>query len=145
MTRTIVVLSGTTTTFDDSLTEAEAAELTRPKPAWLWRPEWFLPAKPAEIRDEGTALVLTTTTGHPRRVIRLEKATGCLLGFTDTDATGKITRVVECRDWKKVSGIRLPGSVTERVTGTAGGFDRVLEFVGAEVNAAIPEATFALP
>lgn len=143
--RTLFLLSGTTTTFDDSLTESEAAELGRPKPGWLWQPEWFLPASPATVREDGSALVVTTDSGTPRREIWLDRSSGFVLKFTDTDTTGKQTRVVECHDWRRVDGVWLPGSVTERVAGVRGGFVRTIEFIDLRANVVLPEGTFELP
>lgn len=143
--RRLVLSRGASTRLDESLEDAHFDRLAVPQPAWLWRPDWLIPAKPAEVRVNAGILTVTTAVGNPRREIDLERSTGRILRVADTDATGRSVRLATCGDWRRVGSVWIPYRVVETVSGTAGGVRRTWTVTACTVNTPLSEADYALP
>lgn len=122
-----------------------AEEYTTPFPGWLWHPEWIVPASPASVREEGAAFVVTSSRGHPRRDVWLDRARGYVLRFSETDATGALVRDVRCEGWASHDSVSLPSSITETIQGEVAGLRQTVRFEGIVVNAPLSTTEFSLP
>jgi hypothetical protein len=97
------------------------------------------------VRAEPGVLVLVTAMVAPAREVRLDRSSGCLLGFTETDVTGRVIRTVIITGWVKRDGVWMPGSVDDRIQGTESGLHRVVRFETSTVNPTLTDADFKLP
>lgn len=122
-----------------------AEEYTTPFPGWFWRPEWIVPASPANVREDGAALVLISATGDPHREVWLDRTRGFVVRFTETDATGATIRDVVLSGWAKASGVWLPDEIVETIRGARAGLRRTIRFAGVTVNAPVAAADLTLP
>jgi hypothetical protein len=136
---------GTATVYRDELDRNNADTLSTPYPGWLWRPEWLLPLKPSGAREEPGAVVLVMGSAHPRREIWLNRSSGVLFRFVDTDATGQVVRIVNLTEWTSVGNVLIPRFVDEEVRTATGIIRRKLAINASGVNEALKEADFALP
>ena len=135
----------TSTVMVEPIPPEEVDSASSPSPFWLWRPDKFIPEKPDAVREEGTALVLSSSQGKAKREIWLDRATGRITRFEDTSPAGKKYRIVVCLDWKRVSGVSIPSRIEEQVQARLNGLTRVAEFSEVVVNPAITGADFVLP
>jgi hypothetical protein len=135
----------TSTVTVEPLAAEETESATTPSPFWFWQPGKYNPEKPAAVREDGTALVLSTSIGNPKREIWLDRATGRLLKFEDTSAKGRKYRTVVCVDWKQVSGVWVPSRIEERVQARLNGVKRIVELSDAVINPTVSGADFVLP
>ena len=131
--------------FEEAIAESDALEKAVPAPRWLWNPSWLIPAKPASVRVEGTLIVIDGSITHPKREIRMERQTGHIMGFTDTDANGDIVRVVDASGWAEHNGVWLPGTVREEIRAEKGTLVRTTTLSILAVNPVLGEADFELP
>jgi len=138
-------MNGGATIYEREIHEKDLDAALTAYPSWLWRPEGLIPEKPASVREEADVLVLVTSSAHPRREIWLSREDGRLLKFTDTDATGKQVRVVECRDWEQREGVWLPGTLVETVTAKHNGLRRLIKFESFDINPSLGDDDFVLP
>lgn len=139
--------SGGTTVFVGSLqtTGSPPELLVIPFPAWLWNPDWLTSGELSSVRVENGALVLVVGTEHPLREIWLEEGSGLLRRFTETSPTGRIMRVVVCRNWVERDGVWLPSTIDEELIGTKRTAHRTIELRVDSVNRMLPEDIFAIP
>jgi hypothetical protein len=144
-TRKLEYCEGSASIMTDSLDDAASLAMTTPFPGWLWKPEWILPDKPAKVREEGAFLVLVSDDGHPRRELWLNRITGLLDHFEDTDMRGNVFRVVTCRDWEKVGGTMVPRSIDEEIKAKQGTYKRNIVLSVSQINQAIASDEYALP
>ncbi len=130
---------------EESLDEQHALEMSTPSPRWLWHPEWLIPEKPVSVRDEGSALVLVASATHPKREIWLDKITGLIQRFTDTDAGGNLVRIVVVSGWSDHSGIQLPSTIDEELRGKKNTVHRYITLTVDSINSPLSESDFVLP
>jgi hypothetical protein len=135
----------TSTVMVEPIPPEEVDSASAPSPFWFWRPDKFIPEKPDAVREDGTALVLSSSQGKAKREIWLDRTTGRILRFEDTSPAGKKYRIVVCLDWKRVSGVWIPSRIEEQVQARLNGLTRVVEFSEVVVNPAITGADFVLP
>ena len=140
-----LAIQTTSTVTVEPLAADETDSATTPSPFWFWRPDRFIPEKPAAVREDGAALVLSTATANPKREIWLDRATGRLLKFEDTSAKGRKYRTVVCVDWKQVSGVWVPSRIEEQVQARLNGVKRIVELGDAVINPTVSAADFVLP
>jgi hypothetical protein len=143
--RTVTTSLAAGSTYTESVPAGEAEALGTPFPGWLWRPGGIIPSAPAAVRAEPGVLVLVTAMVAPAREVRLDRSSGCLLGFTETDVTGRVIRTVIITGWVKRDGVWMPGSVDDRIQGTESGLHRVVRFETSTVNPTLTDADFKLP
>ena len=143
LTLTTAAESGTVWT--EAVTADQAEALGTPFPGWLWRPAGLVPAAPAEVRADGGDLVLVSSLKSPRREVWLDRSTGCVRKYTETDATGRVVRTVTCSDWSRQDGVWMPGTVDEVIQGTENGVHRVIRFETRVANPALSDSDFRLP
>jgi hypothetical protein len=141
----ILSVQTTSTVMVEPIPPEEVDTAATPSPFWLWRPDKFIPEKPDAAREDGTALVLSSSQGKSKREIWLDRATGRILRFEDTSPAGKKYRVVVCSDWKQIAGVWLPTRIEEEVRARLNGARRVIEFSEAVVNPAVTGNDFVLP
>ena len=84
-------------------------------------------------------------TEHPLREIWLEEGSGLLRKFTETSPTGRMMRVVVCRNWVERDGVWLPSTIDEELIGTKRTAHRTIELQVDSVNRMLPEDIFAIP
>jgi len=130
---------------EESLDEQHALEMSTPSPRWLWHPEWLIPEKPVSVRDEGSALVLVASATHPKREVWLDKTTGLIQRFTDTDAGGNLVRIVVVSGWSDHSGVMLPATIDEELRGKKNMTHRYITLAVDSINAPLSDSDFALP
>jgi len=141
----VVYWNGSSTTYTDRLAGATVDGMSVGFPGWLWKPEWLLPAGSYGVREEGGIIVLVSGAKHPIREVRMDRATGLLAGFTDTDATGAVMRVVVCRNWHGPVGAKVPEVIEEEFRGAKKTVRRVTRLESVVINGAVDEAEFNLP
>jgi len=100
--RTLTTAYASGTLHTEPLPADQAEGLGTPFPAWLWRPDGLIPANPVQVRAEPGTLALVSSPAAPSRTVWLDRTTGCLVGFTETDATGRVVRSVTVSGWAKV-------------------------------------------
>jgi len=144
-TRKLEYCEGSASIMTDSLDDAASLAMTTPFPGWLWKPEWILPDKPARVREDGAFLVLVSDDSHPRRELWLNRATGLLDRFEDTDMRGNVFRVVTCRDWEKIGVTFVPRSIDEEITAKQGTYKRNIVLSVSRINQPITSDEYALP
>ncbi len=142
---TLKYFNGGSTVFQEQLEEAQALAMATPFPGWLWRPEWLIPEHPAKVREEAGTIVLVTSTKHPMREIWLDRKTGLMMKFMDTDATGRVVRTVSCQGWIRESGVWVPREVEEELKGTQGSVRRTISTEIDQINGTLSESEFVLP
>lgn len=145
MARTLLSQFGGSTRFEIDVPEEQIASLATPSPAWLWHPEILLPRTPASVTSDGSVITVVTSTGQPRRTLTFDRVTGRLKGFTETDATGRVVRMVTCLAWKSVGGAWVPSALDERIQGTDNGLHRVTTFSWLAINQPMSSSAFLLP
>ena len=143
LTLTTVAESGTVWT--ESVTADQAEALGTPFPAWLWGPGGLIPAAPAEVRADSSCLVFVSNLKSPRREVWLDRTTGCVSRFTETDATGRVFRTVTCSDWIRQDGVWMPGTVDEVIQAARNGVHRVIRFEIRVANPPVSDSDFRLP
>jgi hypothetical protein len=116
-----------------------------PFPVWLWRPAGLIPVLPAAVREETGSLVLVSSLTAPSRTVWLDRQTGCLLRFTETDATGRVIRTVYISGWTKEGGVWIPRVVEDVIQGTENGLHRVVRFDRPVVNPPLADPDFRVP
>ena len=143
--RTLTTALASGTTYTETLPPDQAEALGTPFPAWLWRSDGLIPAVPAQVREEAGALVLVSSLTAPSREVWLDRTTGCLIRFTETDATGRVMRIVAVSGWTKDSGVWMPRTVDDVIQGTENGLHRVVRFDRPVVNPPLGDSDFRLP
>jgi len=143
--RTLTTAFASGTVFTEPLPPDQAEALCTPFPGWLWRPEGLVPAAPAQVREEMGTLVLVSSVTGPSREVWLDRATGCLVRFTETDATGRVVRIVTVSGWTKESGVWVPRVVDDVIQGSENGLHRVVRFDRPVVNPPLGDSDFQLP
>jgi len=143
--RTLTTAFASGTTYTEPLPPDQAEAMGTPFPAWLWRPEGLIPAVPAQVREEAGALVLVSSRTAPSREIWLDRNTGCLVRFAETDATGRVVRIVTVSGWAKESGVWMPKVVDDVIQGSENGLHRVVRFDRPVVNPPLGDSDFQVP
>jgi len=143
--RTLTTAMASGTTYTEALPADQAEAMGTPFPAWLWRPEGLIPSNPVRVREEAGTLVLGSSLTAPSREVWLDRSTGCLLKFTETDATGRVIRTVNVSGWTKDSGVWMPRTVDDVVQGSENGLHRVIRFDRPVVNPPLADSDFRLP
>jgi len=143
--RTLTTAFASGTAYTEMLPANEAEAMGTPFPAWLWRPEGLIPPNPVQVREEAGALVLVSSATAPLREVWLDRTTGCLVRFTETDATGHVMRTVTVSGWTKESGVWMPKVVDDVIQGSENGLHRVVRFDRPVVNPPLGDSDFQLP
>jgi len=143
--RTLTTAFASGTTYTETLPADQAEAMGTPFPAWLWRPDGLIPSNPVQVREETGTLVLVSSLTAPSREVWLDRATGCLVRFTETDATGRVMRTVTISGWTKESGVWVPKAVDDVIQGTENGLHRVVRFDRPVVNPPLGDSDFQLP
>lgn len=141
----LMLQRGAATQSLDSLPPDQLESLAVPQPAWLWHLDALIPAHPSDVKADGPTLVLTSSAAHPRRRVWLDRSSGRLTRFEDTDATGATVETVLCTDWRQAGTVWLPFHIEETITARKNGVKRVFDTQSYTVNPTLTEDAFALP
>jgi hypothetical protein len=107
-----VVYSQTSSTVSvESIGDDERGYESTPEPVRLWRPDMIIPEKPAAVREEGSALVLVTSSKAPIREVWLDRQTGRLVKYVDDATHGSGPKTVTFLAWKRISGAWIPARI----------------------------------
>jgi len=136
---------GSATVLRDEMDEAAVVAMTNPYPGWLWRPEWVLPAAPADVREDGGALVVRSGSGAAAREIWLNRSSALLEKFSDTDWNGKVVRIVTPGNWTDRGGVWVPRVIEEETRTRAGVIRRTVYLDTVTVNGPAGDADFTIP
>jgi len=143
--RTLTVATASGTTYTEPLSADQVGSLAVPFPGWLWQPSGLIPVAPVQVREESGALVLVSGLAPPAREVWLDRITGNLVRFTETDATGRVVRTVTVSGWSKAANVWLPTMVDDVIQGTANGLHRMIRFESPVANPVLSDADFQLP